>query len=109
MSETKVNVDLAGHSHQVQQCRVLIWLLESIKVEKQYMFLNNNKLVVYILLDAMVDGWLGVSNLPWMVVLQQMQNTLILHQMEDVVVKQENILLQVIIINKQVVMMLEIY
>lgn len=73
------------------------------------MFLNNNKLVVYILLDAMVDGWLGVSNLPWMVVLQQMQNTLILHQMEDVVVKQENILLQVIIINKQVVMMLEIY
>jgi len=84
-------------------------LLESIKVEKQYMFLNNNKLVVYIHLDAMVDGWVGVSNLPWMVVLQQMQNTLILHQMEDVVVQQENILLQVIIINKQVVMMLEIY
>lgn len=57
----------------------------------------------------MVDGWLGVSNLPWMVVLQQMQNSLILHQMEDVLVQQENILLQVIIINKQVVMMLEIY
>jgi len=73
------------------------------------MFLNNNKLVVYIHLDAMVDGWVGVSNLPWMVVLQQMQNFLILEQMEDVLIQQENILSQVIIINKQVVMMLEIY
>jgi len=73
------------------------------------MFLNNNKLVVYINMDAMVDGWVGVSNLPWMVVLQQMQNSLILHQMEDVVVQQENILFQVIIIKQQVVMMLEIY
>jgi len=60
-------------------------------------------------MDAMVDGWVGVSNLPWMVVLQQMQNSLILHQMEDVVVQQENINLQVIIIKQQVVMMLEIY
>jgi len=73
------------------------------------MFLNNNKLVVYINMDAMVDGWVGVSNLPWMVVLQQMQNSLILHQMEDVVMNKENINLQVIIIKQQVVMMLEIY
>jgi len=73
------------------------------------MFLNNNKLVVYINMDAMVDGWLIVSNLPWMVVLQQMQISLILDQMEDVVVQQENITLQVIIIKQQVVMMLEIY
>jgi len=60
-------------------------------------------------MDAMVDGWLIVSNLPWMVVLQQMQISLILDQMEDVVVQQENITLQVIIIKQQVVMMLEIY
>jgi len=73
------------------------------------MFLNNNKLVVYIQLDAMVDGWVGVSNLPWMEVLQQIKISLILHQMEDVVLQQENILLQVIIINKQAVMMLETY
>jgi len=39
-------------------------LLEIIKIEKKYMFLNNNKLVVYINMDAMVDGWVGVSNLP---------------------------------------------
>jgi len=73
------------------------------------MFLNNNKLVVYIQLDAMVDGWVGVFNLPWMEVLQQIKNSLILHQMEDVLLQQENILLQVIIINKQAVMMLETY
>jgi len=73
------------------------------------MFLNNNKLVVYIQVDAMVDGWVGVSNLPWMEVLQQIKNSLILHQMEDVVLQLENILLQVIIINKQAVMMLETY
>jgi len=59
--------------------------------------------------DAMVDGWVGVSNLPWMEVLQQIKNSLILHQMEDVVLQQENILLQVIFINKQAVMMLETY
>ena len=73
------------------------------------MFLNNNKLVVYIQLDAMVDGWVGVFNLPWMEVLQQIKNSLILEQLEDVVLEQENILLQVIIINKQAVMMLETY
>jgi len=73
------------------------------------MFLNNNKLVVYIQLDAMVDGWVGVFNLPWMEVLEQIKNSLILHQMEDVLIQQENILLQVIIINKQAVMMLETY
>ena len=59
--------------------------------------------------DAMVDGWVGVSNLPWMEVLQQIKNSLILHQMEDVVLQQENILLQVIFMNKQAVMMLETY
>jgi len=73
------------------------------------MFLNNNKLVVYIQVDAVVDGWVGVSNLPWMEVLQQIKNSLILHQMEDVVLQLENILLQVIFINKQAVMMLETY
>lgn len=73
------------------------------------MFLNNNKLVVYIQVDAMVDGWVGVFNLPWMEVLQQIKNSLILHQMEDALLQQENILLQVIIINKQAVMMLETY
>jgi len=73
------------------------------------MFLNNNKLVVYMKVDAMVDGWVGVSNLPWMEVLQQIKISLILHQMEDVVLQQENILLQVIFINKQAVMMLETY
>jgi len=57
----------------------------------------------------MVDGWVGVSNLPWMEVLQQIKNSLILHQMEDVVLQQENILLQVIFMNKQAVMMLETY
>jgi hypothetical protein len=73
------------------------------------MFLNNNKLVVYIQVDAMVDGWVGVFNLPWMEVLQQIKISLILEQMEDVLLQQENILLQVIIINKQAVMMLETY
>jgi len=57
----------------------------------------------------MVDGWVGVSNLPWMEVLQQIKISLILHQMEDVVLQQENILLQVIFINKQAVTMLETY
>lgn len=73
------------------------------------MFLNNNKLVVYIQMDAVVDGWVGVSNLPWMEVLQQKKITLILQQMEYVLLQQENILFQVIIINKQPVMMLETY